>query len=366
MNTKESSTHQQILITLFEKQKNKLPLASSKPMPHTSVINQFKSRSFSPLYLLHGEEPYFIDLIVDYALDNILAEGERDFNQTVLYAKDTPPINVIDTATRLPMMSEYQVVVVKEAQEYKKASDWEIFEKYFDSPSQATILIFAYKFKKFDGRSKMFKLLKKNGVVFESVAVKEWEMPAWVKNYLKQKKYSITDKALALIVEFIGSDLSRIVNELEKLFILLPEGSEINEKHVEDNIGISKDYNVFELVNAVMEADVVKANKIINYFGNNPKATHITVVLANLLTMYQRLFKAHFLKTADPRRLADELRIQTYPAKLILQHIRKHPAKKISRNFTILREYDMLAKGVGNSGIPDAELMKELVYKLLH
>jgi DNA polymerase-3 subunit delta len=333
---------------------------------YKDVVQQIKSGKTAPIYLLHGTEPYYIDKIVNLAANSILSESERDFNQSVLYAKDTPPINVIDSATRLPMMAERQVVIVKEAQEYKKITQWEDFEKYFESPSASTVLIFAHKYKKFDKRSRIFKILKKKAVIFESEGVKDYQLTTWIRDFVKDNKYQITDKAVALIDEFIGNDLSRIANELEKLFILLDEGQQINEKHVEEHIGISKDYNVFELVNAVLEKDILKANKIIRYFGQNPKATHITVVLANLHSLYTRLFRAHFAKTNDPRQLASILKIHPYPAKELLLHKGKHPAKKISKNFSILREYDLMAKGVGAVGSNDAELMKELIYRLLH
>lgn len=335
-------------------------------MTFEEVSKQIKSRQFAPLYLLHGEEAYYIDAIVKQAAETILNEGERDFNQTVYYAKETPAATVVDTAMRLPMMSEYQLVIVKEAQDYKNASQWEAFEKYFENPNAATILIFAYKYKKFDGRSKMYKLLKKNGVVFESQGVKDYQLTGWIRDYVKKSKFTITDKAVELLAEFIGNDLSRVVKEVEKLKIVVPSGTEINEQHIEKNIGISKDYNVFELTNAVLEKDVMKANKIIKYFGDNPKATHITVVLANLHTLYQRLFQAHFVKTANPQQLASVLKIHSYPAGQILKFKNRHPAKMISRNFSILREYDLMGKGVGNSNVPQEELMRELIYKLLH
>lgn len=335
-------------------------------MTHQEIIAQFKNKELRPIYFLHGEEPYYIDKIVDFAVKNILSESERDFNQTVLYAKDTQQIDVIDAATRLPMMSDKQVVIIKEAQEYKKASQWEMFEKYFESPSPSTVLIFAHKYKKFDKRSKIFKILKKNAIIFESEGVKEYQLGSWIKEYITTKKYQITEKAIALIVEFIGNDLSRIANELDKLFILIPPTEQINEKHIERHIGISKDYNVFELINAVLVKDVLKANKIVQYFGQNPKATHITAVISNLHALYQRLFKVHFAKTEDPRQIAALLSIHPYPAKELVLHKRKHPAKLISRNFSLLREYDMLAKGVGNSSTPENELLKELIYKLLH
>lgn len=335
-------------------------------MSFDALLKDLKNRNFKPIYFLHGEESYYIDAIVRYALENILDEAERDFNQTVLYAKDTPPLNVLDAATRLPMMSEFNVVVVKEAQEYKKAAQWEVFEQYFESPSSSTILIFAHKYKKFDKRSRIYKILAKKAVIFESQGIKDYQLPSWISDYVRKKGWSITDKACALIAEFVGNELERIVNELGKLFIVLNEGTQINEKHIEEHIGISKDYNVFELSNAVLEKDVAKAYRIVQYFGENPKATHITVVVGSLYSLYQRLFKAHFLKTNDARQLATMLKIHPYPAKELLINKRKHPAKIISRNFGILREYDLQAKGVGSGGTSDAELMKELIYKLLH
>lgn len=335
-------------------------------MTFDEILKQFKGRNFKPIYFLHGEEAYYTDALVDFASKNILDESERDFNQTIVYAKDTPPINVIDAATRLPMMSEYNVVIVKEAQEYSKATQWEVFEKYIDSPSTSTILIFAYKYKKFDKRSRVYKLLQKKAVIFDSEGVKDYKLPAWITSHVKSRGFNMTDKAVALVAEFVGNDLSRITNELEKLFIIVKEGEQINEKHIERHIGISKDYNVFELVNAVLEKDVMKANRIIKYFAENPKATHITVVLGSLYGLYQRLFKTHFAKTNDPGVLAKVLKIHPYPAKELLLNKRKHPAKIISRNFSILREYDMLSKGVGTGGTSESELMRELIYRLLH
>jgi len=333
---------------------------------HQEVIKQLKSGNPKPIYFLHGEEPFYIDQIVKAATTSVLDESERDFNQTVVYAKDTPPIDVLDSATRLPMMSERTLVVVREAQEYKKASQWEVFEKYFESPSPTTVLIFAHKYKKFDKRSRIYKILKKDAVLFESDGVKDYQLGKWIGDYIKTKDYQITDKATALLAEFLGNDLSRISNELEKLFLLVVPGEQINEKHTEKNIGISKDYNVFELVNAVLEKNPVKANKIVRYFGQNPKATHITIVLANLHTLFSRLFKAHFAGTDDPRKLASILKIHPYPAKELLLNKRKHPARTISKNFSLLREYDLLAKGVNNSSTPENELLKELIFKLLH
>ncbi len=335
-------------------------------MTYNEILNSLKKKVYAPIYFFHGEEPFYIDKLVDYISANILEESERDFNQTILYAKDNQPIDVVDTATRLPMMAEKQVVIVKEAHEYKRANQWEAFEQYFTSPSDSTILVFAYKYKKFDKRSKIYKLLSKKAEIFESSGVKDYELPKWVRDFVVENNHQISDKAVALICEFVGNDLSRMSNELEKLFLLVDEGTQISEKDIEKNIGISKDYNVFELVNAVLDKDFEKAVKIINYFDKNPKAAHITVIIANLLTLYQRLFKVHFLKTNDPRAIATALKIHPYPAKEMLSKKMKHPPKIISRNFNILRSYDLMAKGVGTSGGTDAELMKELIFKLLH
>ena len=287
-------------------------------MEYKKIIESIKKGELHPVYLLNGEEPFGIDKIVDHISENVLADSEKDFNQTILYAKDTPPLNVLDAASRLPMMAERQVVIVKEAQEYTKASQWEVFESYFESPVSSTVLVFAFKYKKFDKRSKIYKLLKKNALIFESQGVKDWKLGEWIKDYLKAKKYSIEDKAIALISEFIGNDLSKISNELEKLFISVPEGVQITVKHIEDNIGISKDYNVFELTNAVMVKDSKKALVIVDYFSKNPKAVNIVVVLGQLLALYQRLFKAHFIKTTNPSEISRALGCAPYPAKLAM------------------------------------------------
>lgn len=335
-------------------------------MTFDEVKKQFKERNFKPIYLFHGEEDYHIDALTKLAMTTILEESERDFNQTVVYAKDTEPIDVIDAASRLPMMSEYNVVILREAQEYRRATQWEKFEQYIQSPSNSTIFIIAHKHKKFDKRSRLYKLLQKKAGIYESTPVKDYQLPSWISTYVRSKGFAMTDKAIALVAEFVGNDLSRIVNELEKLFIVVDKNTQINEKHIEEHIGISKDYNVFELNNAILEKDFLKASRIIKYFEQNPKAVHITVVMGTVYGLYQRLFKAHFAKTNDPGQLAKLLKIHPYPAKQLLNNKRKHPAKIISRNFGILREYDIMSKGLNKGGSTDAQLMKEMVYKLLH
>lgn len=336
-------------------------------MTFNEVLQQFKKGTPKPVYLLHGEEPFFIDQLVDVAAKSIIGESERDFNQSILYARETKPQQLLDAAIRLPLMAERQLIILKEAQEWTRGNkkDLDQLESYFENPVQTTVLIIAHKYKKVDKRSRVYKVLSKEAGVFESEPIKDYKLPDWVSSHIKSKGFTITDKAIALIAEFIGNDLGRIATEVEKLGIVLEAGSQINEKHIEEHIGISKDYNVFELVNAILARDHAKAQRIVNYFGQNPKATHITVVMANLQTLYQRLFKAHFAKTNDPAQLARILQIHPFPAKEIMMHKSKHPAKKISRNFSILREYDLLSKGVGTVGADQAELMREMVFRLL-
>ena len=335
-------------------------------MTFNEVVQEIKNGHARPVYLLHGDEPFYIDKLVDIAANKIIADSERDFNQSILYARDTSPGSVLDAVTRLPLMAEKQLVILKEAQEWSKSSQWEELENYFEKPSPTTVLVIAYKYKKFDKRSRIYKILSKTAGIVESESIKDYKIPEWIREHVKSQGFMITDKAVSLIEESVGNDLSRIANELDKLAIVIKKGEQINEKHIETHIGVSKDYNVFELVNAVLEGNGVKAQKIVNYFAQNPKATHITVVLANLHTLYQRLFRAHFARSNDADGLARQLKIHPFPAKQLLVHKSKHPAKKISRNFSILREYDMLAKGVGSTGTEGTELMKELVYRLLN
>lgn len=332
-------------------------------MDHKALIASIKKKQFQPVYLLHGEESYFIDLVSNAIVEHALEEHERDFNQTIVYGKDCVPNEVVGLAKQFPMMSERSVVVIREAQDVKK---WDEFEEYFENPQPSTVFVICHKHKKMDARSKAFKTIGKKGIVFLSDKVKDYQLTAWIMNYVKESGYDITDKAANLIAEFLGNDLSKIINELEKLAILLEKGTRINDVHIEENIGISKDYNVFELSNAVAEMDILKANKIVNYFAQNPKAAHSTVVIGNLFSLFQRMMTVYFLPVKTPDAVAQHLKIHSFVAKEIVRQSRLYNAKKVAKNIGFLREYDLKSKGVGYSNVSDGDLMKELVYVLMH
>jgi DNA polymerase III subunit delta len=333
-------------------------------MDHKVIISSIEKKQFQPIYLLHGEEQFFIDLITDAIVEHALEEHERDFNQTIVYGKDCVPIEVVGLAKQFPMMSERSLVVIREAQDIKK---WEDFEDYFANPQPSTILVICHKHKKMDARSKSFKAITKTGIVFLSDKIKDYQLVTWIMKYVKDQGFDITDKAANLLAEFLGNDLSKIMNELEKLSILLEKGTRINDVHIEENIGISKDYNVFELVNAVAEMDILKANKIVAYFGQNPKAAHPTVVIANLFNLFQRLMTVHFLPVKTPDALAAHLKVHPFVAKETMRQSRLHNPKKIAKNINLLKEYDLRSKGVGGySNVSEGDLMKELVFLVMH
>lgn len=333
-------------------------------MDYKAILSSIEKKQFQPIYLLHGEEAYFIDLITDAIVSSALEEHERDFNQTIVYGKDCVPSDVVSLAKQFPMMSERSLVVIREAQDIKK---WDEFEDYFAHPQPSTIFVICHKHKKMDARSKSFKAISKSGIIFLSDKVKDYQLVSWIMKYVKDQGFDITDKAANLLSEFLGNDLSKIINELEKLSILLEKGTRINDIHIEENIGISKDYNVFELINAVAELDVLKANKIVHYFGQNPKAAHPTVVVSNLFSLFQRLMAVHFLPVKTPDAIAAHLKVHPFVAKETLRQSRLHNPKKIAKNISILKDYDLKSKGMsGYSGVSEGDLLKELVFLIMH
>ncbi len=337
------------------------------------LVAELKSRKFKPVYLLHGDEAYFIDKVSDYITENILTDAERSFNQTVFYGKDADIVQIVNTAKRFPMMSDYQVILVKEAQELKWGKDADDGKKspdpllsYLENPSKSTILVFCYKHGKFDKRKKTYKAIEKCGVVFESAALRDDKVPAWIEDYLKEKSCRITSKASALLAEYLGNDLSKVANELDKLINTPPNG-EITAGQVQDNIGISKDYNVFELQNAIARRDVFKANQIINYFSSNPKLNPVPLILASLNAYFTKVLKFHYLTDRSQQNLAKELGINPFFAKDFELAGRNYDKFKVFKIISYLRECDLRSKGVDSTGNTDGgELMKELLYKILH
>lgn len=332
-------------------------------MKTSDIIKQFKDKTPKPLYLLHGDEGFYIDEIIDGAEKYLLEEHERDFNLTVVYGKDANVDHLQEQVKRFPMMAERQLVIVREAQYIRS---WEALESYFEQPSPTTVLIIAHKHKKVDSRKKWFKSIKKNGVIFESKKLYENQIGEWIVGHLKTKGYTINQKATMLLVEFLGTDLGKIAKEVEKLTIILEKGTEINEVHIEENIGISKDYNAFELTNALGTRDIMKANKIINYFEQNPKAAPLAALIPLLFSFHERIMKAHVSKISDIKGLMSNLRMSYPAAKETMQAQRIYNVKKLAKNIAILQQYDLKSKGINRGSGTDADLLRELIYLLMH
>ncbi len=338
------------------------------------LVKDLKNRKFKPVYLLHGEESYYIDKVSDYIEKYALSDAEKSFNQTILYGKETDVMTILNSAKRFPMMSEYQVVLVKEAQELKWGKDGESDKKvldpllsYLENPLQSTILVFCYKHGKFDKRKKTYKAIDKKGLVFESATIYENKVAAWIEDYVKEKGSRIQARASALLTEYLGNDLSKIANELDKLMLNVPSTDEINTTNVQDNIGISKEYNVFELQSALARRDVFKSNQIIMYFASNPKANPLQLVLGALNTYFSKVLKYHYATDRSPAGLARELGVNPYFVKDYEIAAKNYDKFKTFRVISYLRECDLRSKGVeatGNTG--DGELLKELMFKILH
>lgn len=328
------------------------------------IVNEIRQGNIKPIYFLMGEEPYYIDKLTEYIENNILAEDEKGFNQMVLYGKDVSVEDVISNAKRYPMMADRQVVIVKEAQELSRTI--EKLESYAENPQPTTVLVFAYKYKTLDKRKKVTKLLEKAGVVFESKKMYDNQVGDWIKRILSGKGYSIEPKAAAMLVEFLGTDLSKISNELDKLMIILPQGSTITPKVIEDNIGISKDYNVFELRKAIGERDELKAYKIADYFSQNPKDNPLVMTTGLVFGFFSQLLQYHGLKDRNPSNVAKLLKINPYFVKDYDIALRNYPMKKVSAIVAALRDIDVKSKGVGSNAIPQSDLLKEMLVKIFN
>ncbi|MGI4727994.1 MAG: DNA polymerase III subunit delta [Janthinobacterium lividum] len=340
-------------------------------MTAADILKDLKNRKLKPIYLLNGEEPFFIDEISNYIEHDLLSEAERGFNQTVFYGKDTETMAVLNAAKRYPMMADYQIVLVKEAQDMKWGSDDDSkkhlnpFLAYLENPLKSTVLVFCFKYGKFDKRKKTYKAIEKNGLIFESSPLYDNKIPAFVETFVGAKNYKIQPQASALLAEYLGNDLSKIANELEKLMLNVAAGQEITTQHIQDNIGISKEYNVFELQTALSRRDVLKANRIINYFEANPKSNPFVVVLGTLNTFFTRVLKYQYVKDKSSSNVAKELGVSPFFVKDFEQAGKTFNFSKMMQIISYLREYDVKSKGVDNTAT-HGELMKELIYKILH
>ncbi len=340
-------------------------------MTADELLKDLKNRKLKPLYLLHGEEPFFIDEISNYAERELLNEAERGFNQTVFYGKDADPMAVINAAKRYPMMADYQIVLVKEAQDMRWGNEDENkkhinpFLAYLENPLQSTILVFCYKYGKFDKRKKAYKAIEKNGLVFESATLYDNKIPAFIEKLVAAKNYRIQPQASALLAEYLGNDLSKIANELEKLMLNVAAGQEISTQNIQDNIGISKEYNVFELQTALGRRDVLKANRIINYFEANQKANPFVVVLGTLNSYFTKVLRYQYVADKSPQNVAKELGVSPYRVSDFEVASRTFNFGKTMQVISLLREYDLKSKGV-DSVTDNGGLMKELIFKIMH
>lgn len=323
------------------------------------IVNDIKAGKLKPIYFLMGEEPYYIDRLSDYIENNVLSEEEKGFNQTVLYGRDVTVEDIVSAAKRYPMMAERQVIIVKEAQDLVKTIDK--FESYASDPVPTTVLVLCYKYKTLDKRKKVTKLFEKSGLVFESKKLYDNQVGQWITRVLQAKKYSIEPKASAMLVEFLGTNLEKINNELEKLQIILPVGSTISANHIEENIGFSKDFNIFELRKAIGEKNQLKSYKIAQYFSENPKDHPLVMTTGMLFSFFVQLLQYHGLKDKNPKNVAAVLKVNPFFLKDYDVALRNYPMKKVSKIVTLLREIDVKSKGVGANALPQHELLKEML-----
>ncbi|RLD60245.1 MAG: DNA polymerase III subunit delta [Bacteroidetes bacterium] len=327
------------------------------------IMSDLKNKIYKPIYFLMGAESFYIDQITDYISSNVLTEAEKAFNQTVVYGRDVDVKDIDNLARRYPMMSSHQVIIVKEAQTVKNIEN---LVYYAGNPLKSTILVINYKYKNLAKNKKLYKEINKNGIIFESKKLYDNQIPAWINKYLNNQLYTIEPVASALLNDYLGTDLSKIVNELDKLIISLPANSKITTKHIEENIGISKDYNNFELQNALAQKDILKANRIINHFGKNQKDNPIILTINSLYYYFRKVLIYHFMKDKSNRNVAATLQINPYFVKDYQTAARRYNPKKVVDIIAYLREYDLKSKGVDNVSATPEELLKELIFKILH
>ena len=326
------------------------------------ILDDWKKKSFKPIYWLEGEEEYFIDKVIDYAEHNILPESEASFNLSVFYGKDANWADIINACRRYPMFAERQVVLLKEAQQMR---DIEKLEAYVDNPLSSTVFVVSYKEKKLDARKKFTKLVKEKGVLVTTKKLYDREVPEWTQNLIQSKGLTITPKGLALLVDHIGNDLSRIENEIDKLSVNLGKRTGITEDDIENYIGVSKDYNVFELQAALAAKDLARSIRIIQYFEANPKAGPIQLVLPSIYSFFSKVFMIFGTGTNDEKTIATAIGVNPYFMKEYMQAARLYTYPGVERALLLLHSYNLKSIGVGSTATEDASLMKEMVVKMM-
>lgn len=330
------------------------------------ICQDITQKRFSPVYILMGEEPFFMEKITDLLLEHVLTEAEKDFNQTILYGADVDAAAVINAAKRYPMMSEYQLVVVREAQMIR---DIEVLANYVKKPADKTVLVVNYKYKTLDRRKMLAAATETNGVLFDSKKIPDYKMPGFITSFMQQRSIGIEAKAAQMLSDFVGNDLSRLNKELDKLIILLPENApkRITPELIEENIGISKEFNNFELLKAIINKDVLKANQIIYYFTKNPKNNPIQVTLPVLFNFFSNLLICYYSNDKSERGIMAALGLRNaFQAKDYMTGLRNYSAMKVFNLISEIRTTDARSKGIDNSSVSDGELLKELLYKMMH
>ncbi|NOT52040.1 MAG: DNA polymerase III subunit delta [Chitinophagaceae bacterium] len=326
------------------------------------IINDWKKGSFKPLYWLEGEEDYFIDKAIDYAEHHILNESEASFNLTVFYGKDANWPDVINACRRYPMFAERQVVLLKEAQQMR---DVEKLESYVENPLSSTVFVVSYKEKKLDARKKFAKLVKEKGILLTTKKMYESQLPEWTQELLRSKGLTISQKGLLLLVDHIGNDLTRIENEIDKLSVNLGQRKNITEDDIEKYIGVSKDFNVFELQTAMAAKDLARSIRIIQYFEANPKAAPIQLILPSLYSFFSKVFMVFGAGTTDEKTIAANIGVNPYFIKDYVKAAHLYTYTGVENVLLLLHQYNLKAVGVGNAGTEDASLLKEMVVKMM-
>jgi len=334
-------------------------------MDANRIIADIKNKKLQPVYLLHGEEPYYIDLVSDYIEEHVLDEAQKGFDQTVLYGKDTDFVTIVNAAKRYPMMGDCQVIIIKEAQSLKWKDD-ELLLAYLENPMKSTVLVISHKHGKFDKRRKLYKVAEKAGVVLESAKLYDDKIAPWITAFVKERGWEIHPQAAAMMAEYLGNDLSKVVNELEKLLLNIPKGQEISVRDIEGNIGISKDFNVFELNTALAKRDAAKAFQIVAYFAANPRSNPIQVILGAMAGYFMKILKYHYLTDKSPQAVARELGVHPFFTKEYDMAARSYNRRKTFDIMAYLREYDLKSKGLNAVNVEQGDLLKELVYKILY
>lgn len=341
-------------------------MAESKNVTYEGVMKDLKQRKFAPIYYLMGDESYYIDKISDYIAENVLNETERDFNQTVLYGPDVTMAQVVDISRRYPMMAEYQVVIVKEAQAIKSH---EALESYLNNPQRTTVLVFCHKNGSLDKRKRVAAMIASVGVMFESKKLRDRDLPPFIERYLRERGVGIDQKSQQLIADDIGADLHRLTGEMDKLVVALADGDRmVTPEVVEKQIGVSKDFNAFELRDAIVNRNIYKANQIVKYFDENPRSGGLFALLPMIYNFFQNLLIAHYCPQKNsPEALVKWLELKsTWGAKDFLTGIQNFSAMKVVQIISKIREIDAKSKGLDNPNTPQGELLRELIYFILH